>query len=76
MVKKYTNRLNKYHGLNNAISNDISKSIIPSVMKKLVAETSADKKEEKGIFAILNWLGGYNVNFEEFFLKMNTLKMA
>lgn len=76
MVKKYANRLNKYHGLNNAISNDISKSIIPSVMKKLVAETSADKKEEKGIFAILNWLGGYNVNFEEFFLKMNTLKMA
>jgi len=76
MVKKYANRLNKYHGLNNAISYDISESIIPSVMKTLIANTSADKKEEKGIFALFNWLSGNSVNFEEFFLKLNTLQLA
>lgn len=76
MVKKYTNRLNKYHGLSNSVSRDIAESIIPSVMKKLVADTNADKKEEKGIFALFNWLSGYSVNFEEFFLKMNNLQVA
>jgi hypothetical protein len=74
MMKKFANKLNKYHGLNNSISYDIAESIIPSVMKKLVTSTSDDKKEEKGIFALFNWLSGYSVNFEEFFLKINKLQ--
>lgn len=76
MVKKYANRLNKYQGINNDAARSIAESIIPSVMKKLVADTVDHKKEEKGIFALFNWLSGYSVNFEEFFLKIHKLQIA
>ena len=32
MIKKYANRLNKYHGLNNNVSREIAENIIPSVI--------------------------------------------
>lgn len=76
MTKKYANRLNKYHGLSNNVSRDIAESIIPSVMKKLVVDTNNEKVEEKGVFALFNWLSGYSVNFEEFFLKVNNVQLA
>jgi hypothetical protein len=45
-------------------------------MVKFIKQTNEDKKEEKGVFALLNWLSGNTVNFEEYFLKINKLQLA
>ena len=76
MIKKYANRLNKYHGLSDNVAKDIAESVIPLVMKKLVSGTAIDPKAENGIFALFNWLSGYTVNFEHFFTKINSFTLA
>jgi len=76
MIKKYANRLNKYHGLSNDAARDIAESVIPPIMNKLVSDTGNDQKEENGIFALFNWLSGYTVNFEQFFTKLNSIQLA
>ena len=76
MVNKYANRLNKYYTITSSDAKELAAVIIPKVMKLFVVQAKADKNEEKWIFAILNWLSGYTVNFEEFFLKMHRLQMA
>ncbi|MBD3749075.1 MAG: hypothetical protein IE931_06230 [Sphingobacteriales bacterium] len=76
MVKKYANRLNKYHAVAPAKAEELAKVVIPVAMKKCIAETTTDVKQEKGIFALLNWLSGNTVNFENFFLRMDYLQIA
>ncbi len=76
MVNKYANRLNKYYTISAVAAKEIAELIIPIVVKLFVAETNEGKKEEKGIFAIMNWLSGDTVNFEEFFLKMNRTQVV
>jgi hypothetical protein len=76
MINKYANRLNKYYTISSAAAKEIAEVLIPTVVKKFVAQTGNDKKEDKGIFALLNYLSGYTVNFEEFFLKIDKVQMA
>lgn len=76
MIHKYAHRLNKYYTISSPDAKELAGVIIPLVMELFVVQAKADKNEEKWIFEILNWLSGYTVNFEEFFLKMNGLKMA
>jgi hypothetical protein len=76
MVKKYTNRLNSYHGIAPERASELASAVIPTVMKRFVLITSTDVKEEKGIFALLNWLSGNTVNFESFFLRMDEFQIA
>ena len=76
MINKYANRLNKYYTISASAAKEIAEVLIPTVVKKFVAQTGNDKKEDKGIFALFNYLSGHTVNFEEFFLKMDKLQMA
>lgn len=76
MVNKFTNRLNKYYNISIASAKEISEKIIPKVMKIFVFETNQNNKSENEVFALLNWLSGYTVNFEKFFLKLNGLQPA
>ena len=76
MVNKFANRLNKYYNISVASAKEISEKIIPKVMKIFVFETNQNNKSENEIFALLNWLSGYTVNFEKFFLKINNLQPA
>lgn len=76
MVKKYTNRLNSYHGITTDKASELALAVIPIVMKSFVLVTATNVKEENGIFALLNWLSGNTVNFESFFLRMDELQIA
>nr|MBC7611508.1 hypothetical protein [Pseudopedobacter sp.] len=76
MIKKYTNRLNSYHGISPEKSSELAFLVIPIVMKRFVLVTLTNVKEEKGIFALLNWLSGNTVNFESFFLRMDEVQIA
>lgn len=76
MVNKYANRLNRYFNLNIKDAKHLSEQIIPTVMRKFVKQTVGTKKEENGVIALLNWLSGYTVNFENFFLKLNVATLA
>ncbi len=77
MINKYCNRLNKYYGISNAAAKEVSLQVIPAVMKDFVALTGENvKEEEKGIFAMLNWLSGNTVNFENFFSRMEDIQIA
>jgi hypothetical protein len=76
MVNKYANRLNKYYTISANAAREIAETIIPTIMRLFVSQTNDGKKEEKKVFALLNWLSGYTVNFEEFFLKINPIQLA
>ena len=70
MVNKYANRLNKYFNLSIGDSKKLSEQIIPVVMEKFVQQTMGNKKEENGLFTLMNLLSGNTVNFENFFSKL------
>ena len=76
MVNKYAHRLNKYFNLSIAEARSLSEKVIPAVMGKFVKYTTENKKEENGVIALLNFLSGNTVNFENFFLKLNLAKLA
>ena len=76
MINKYANRLNKYYTISSSAAKEIAEVLIPTVVKKFVAQTGDGKKQDQGIFALFNWLSGNTVNFEEFFLKMDKVQMA
>ena len=76
MVNKYSHRLNRYFNLSIDDANDLSEKIIPVVMNKFVKQTMENKKEENGIFNLMNWLSGNTVNFENFFLRLNVVQVA
>lgn len=76
IANKYAYRLNSYFSLNMKDARNLSEQIIPAVMNKFVKQTKESKKEENGIFGLLNWLSGNTVNFENFFLKLNLVKVA
>lgn len=76
MVKKYANRLNKYYGLDSSEANILSNSIIPTAMDKFIIEIAEEKKDGNSIFPLLNWLSGNTVNFENFFIRTNQVKLA
>jgi len=71
IVNKYSHRLNKYFNLSITESKELSEQVIPVVMGKFVNQTMGSKKEEIGVFNLMNWLSGNTVNFETFFLKLN-----
>ncbi|HTN21970.1 MAG TPA: hypothetical protein VL125_15930 [Pelobium sp.] len=76
MINKYSHRLNRYFNLSIADAKDLSEQVIPVVMSKFVKQTMESKKEENGIFTLMNWLSGNTVNFENFFLKLNVVQVA
>lgn len=76
MVNKFANRLNNYYSISAASAKEIAEKIIPKVMGIFVFQTNQNKKAENEIFALLNWLSGYTVNFEKFFTKINGLQTA
>ncbi len=76
MVNKYSHRLNEYFNLSMKDSRELSEQIIPIVMSKFVTQTMGNKKEENGLFNLMNWLSGNTVNFENFFLKLRVAPVA
>jgi hypothetical protein len=50
MVKKYTNRLNSYHGVAPEKASELALAVIPTVMKRFVLITATNVKEEKFLF--------------------------
>lgn len=77
MVNKYSNRLNRYFNLSIMDAKRLSEQVIPVVMTKFTKQMANGTKEEKnGIFNLMNWLSGYTVNFETFFLKLNVPAIA
>ncbi|WP_017256907.1 hypothetical protein [Pedobacter arcticus] len=76
MVNKYANRLNSYFNLNIKAAKTLSEQVMPIIMSKFIHQTIASKKEENGVFSLLNWLSGNTVNFENFFLKLNVVQVA
>ncbi|HEX7367744.1 MAG TPA: hypothetical protein VF273_11640 [Pelobium sp.] len=76
MVNKYAYRLNSYFSLKMSDARNLSEQIIPAVMQKFVQQTQESKKQESGVFGLLNWLSGNTVNFENFFVKLNLVKVA
>lgn len=76
MVNKYAHRLNSYFNLNIKAAKMLSEQVMPIIMGKFIRQTIASKKEENGVFSLLNWLSGNTVNFENFFLKLNVVQVA
>lgn len=76
IIYKYSNRLNKYYNLSSEQAKGLSQILIPVVLNKFIKQTIDSKKEEKGVFALLNWLSGNTVNFEDYFLKINKMQIA
>nr|WP_294898379.1 hypothetical protein [uncultured Pedobacter sp.] len=76
MINKYSHRLNSYFNLSINDAKDLSEKVIPVIMNKFVQQTMENKKEENGIFTLMNWLSGNTVNFENFFLKLNLVQVA
>ena len=76
MINKYAHRLNRYFNLSINDAKNLSEQVIPVVMNKFVKQTMESKKEENGIFTLMNWLSGNTVNFENFFLKLNVVQVA
>ncbi len=76
MINKYSHRLNEYFNLSMKDSRELSEQVIPVVMSKFVIQTMDNKKEENGLFNLMNWLSGNTVNFETFFLKLKVAQMA
>jgi len=76
MVNKYSSRLNRYFNLSINEAREISEQLIPVVVGKFVAQTMNDKKQDNGLFTLMNWLSGNTVNFEAFFARLNVAKIA
>lgn len=73
MVNKYSHRLNEYFNLDMKDAKELSEQVIPLVMGKFVVQTMGGKKEENGLFTLMNWLSGNTVNFETFFLRLSVV---
>jgi hypothetical protein len=76
MINKFANRLNSYYCISVTSAKVIAENIIPKVMGIFVFQTNQSIKAENEIFALLNWLSGYTVNFENFFSRINGLQNA
>jgi hypothetical protein len=76
MVKKYTNRLNKYYQISDDAARDLATAIIPASIEQFIGQTDDEPKTENGFILLLNWLSGNTVNFESFFLRSKQVQMA
>jgi hypothetical protein len=76
MVKKYTNRLNKYYQISDDAARDLATAIIPASIEQFIGQTDDEPKTENGFILLLNWLSGNTVNFESFFLRSKQVQVA
>jgi hypothetical protein len=76
MVKKYTNRLNKYYQISDDAARDLATAIIPASIEQFIDQTDDEPKTENGFILLLNWLSGNTVNFESFFLRSKQVQVA
>jgi hypothetical protein len=76
MVKKYTNRLNKYYQISDDAARDLATAIIPASIEQFISQTDDEPKTENGFILLLNWLSGNTVNFESFFLRSKQVQVA
>lgn len=76
IIKKYTNRLNKYYSINFDDARNIADKLIPNVMNNFLSVTKQQPCKDDTMFSFFNWLSGNTINFEALFAKMTTTQLA